>query len=99
MLPVVLGFPVATANARRPQGRQRGIRYHQVVIVAGETGSGKTIQLPTICRALGRGIEGLNGYTQPRRIAARSVAERIAVEDSLKADLKLLHAVRIAQNN
>src|SRR6478735_5308238 len=56
------------------------IRDHQVVIVAGETGSGKTTQLPKICLDLGRGREGLIGHTQPRRIAARSVAERIASE-------------------
>jgi ATP-dependent helicase HrpA len=61
------------------------IRDHQVVIVSGETGSGKTTQLPKICLELGRGIEGLIGHTQPRRIAARSVAERIA--DELNTDL------------
>ncbi|KQX66002.1 ATP-dependent RNA helicase HrpA [Angustibacter sp. Root456] len=56
------------------------IRDHQVVIVAGETGSGKTTQLPKICLELGRGVEGTIGHTQPRRIAARTVAERIAEE-------------------
>ncbi|HEY6793833.1 MAG TPA: ATP-dependent RNA helicase HrpA [Kineosporiaceae bacterium] len=56
------------------------IRDHQVVIVAGETGSGKTTQLPKICLELGRGARGMIGHTQPRRIAARSVAERIAEE-------------------
>ena len=56
------------------------IKNHQVVIVCGETGSGKTTQLPKICLALGRGISGLIGHTQPRRIAARSVASRIAQE-------------------
>jgi ATP-dependent RNA helicase HrpA len=56
------------------------IRDHQVVIVAGETGSGKTTQLPKICLELGRGIEGMIGHTQPRRIAARTVAQRIADE-------------------
>ncbi|MGZ4454039.1 MAG: ATP-dependent RNA helicase HrpA, partial [Nocardioides sp.] len=56
------------------------IRDHQVVIVAGETGSGKTTQLPKICLELGRGIRGTIGHTQPRRIAARTVAERIAQE-------------------
>lgn len=56
------------------------IRDHQVVIVAGETGSGKTTQLPKICLELGRGRAGLIGHTQPRRIAARSVAERIGDE-------------------
>lgn len=56
------------------------IRKHQVVIVAGETGSGKTTQIPKICLELGRGIHGMIGHTQPRRIAARSVATRIADE-------------------
>src|SRR3954470_21966295 len=56
------------------------IRDHQVVVVAGETGSGKTTQLPKICLELGRGVEGMIGHTQPRRIAARTVSERIAEE-------------------
>ncbi|MGI5996413.1 MAG: ATP-dependent RNA helicase HrpA [Saccharomonospora viridis] len=61
------------------------IRDNQVVIVAGETGSGKTTQLPKICLELGLGVRGQIGHTQPRRIAARTVAERIAAE--LKTDL------------
>jgi len=61
------------------------IRDHQVVIIAGETGSGKTTQIPKICLELGRGIVGQIGHTQPRRIAARSVAERLAEE--LEVDL------------
>lgn len=56
------------------------LKRHQVIIVAGATGSGKTTQLPKICLAAGRGINGQIGHTQPRRIAARSVAERIASE-------------------
>ncbi|MGZ4470219.1 MAG: ATP-dependent helicase, partial [Nocardioidaceae bacterium] len=56
------------------------VRDHQVVIVAGETGSGKTTQLPKICLELGRGVSGLIGHTQPRRLAARAVADRIAEE-------------------
>ena len=56
------------------------IAKHQVVIVCGETGSGKTTQIPKICLELGRGVSGLIGHTQPRRIAARSVASRIAQE-------------------
>ncbi len=58
----------------------RAIESHQVVIVSGETGSGKTTQLPKICLALGRGMSGLIGHTQPRRIAASSIARRIAQE-------------------
>lgn len=56
------------------------IERHQVVIICGETGSGKTTQLPKICLELGRGVHGLIGHTQPRRLAARSVASRIAQE-------------------
>ncbi|WP_393098120.1 ATP-dependent RNA helicase HrpA [Streptomyces sp. LN325] len=56
------------------------IRDHQVVIVAGETGSGKTTQIPKICLELGRGVRGMIGHTQPRRIAARTVAECVADE-------------------
>ena len=58
----------------------KAIRAHQVVIVCGETGSGKTTQLPKICLELGRGVQGMIGHTQPRRIAARSVAARVASE-------------------
>jgi len=58
----------------------RAIREHQVVIVCGETGSGKTTQLPKICLDIGRGVAGLIGHTQPRRIAARATAARIAQE-------------------
>ncbi|MCV2885363.1 ATP-dependent RNA helicase HrpA [Aestuariibacter sp. AA17] len=56
------------------------IQNNQVVIIAGETGSGKTTQIPKICLELGRGVDGLIGHTQPRRLAARSVATRIAEE-------------------
>jgi ATP-dependent helicase HrpA len=56
------------------------IRDHQVVIVAGETGSGKSTQLPKLCLELGRGVGGLIGHTQPRRVAARTIAERVADE-------------------
>src|SRR6266705_1227720 len=63
----------------------KAISSHQVVIVCGETGSGKTTQLPKICLELGRGIDGLIGHTQPRRIAARATAARVAHE--LKTEL------------
>ncbi len=77
--------PVISYPAELPVSQVRdeiaaAIRDHQVVIVAGETGSGKTTQLPKICLELGRGVTGQIGHTQPRRIAARSVAERIAAE-------------------
>ena len=66
-------------SSRRDEIAQ-AIRDHQVVIVSGETGSGKTTQLPKICMQLGRGVAGMIGHTQPRRLAARSVADRIADE-------------------
>ncbi len=56
------------------------LRDHQVVVVAGETGSGKSTQLPKLCLELGRGAAGMIGHTQPRRVAARSIAERVAAE-------------------
>ena len=56
------------------------LQRHQVIIVCGETGSGKTTQLPKICLSLGRGELGMIGHTQPRRIAAATVAQRIAEE-------------------
>ncbi len=70
------------------------ITDHQVVIVAGETGSGKSTQLPQICLELGRGVDGRIGHTQPRRIAARSVAERIAVELGTSLGDRVGYAVR-----
>ena len=67
-------------NKLRREEIARAISGHQVVIVAGETGSGKTTQLPKICLELGRGQAGIIGHTQPRRLAARTVAQRIAQE-------------------
>ncbi len=66
--------------AERAEELRNAIRDHQVVIVAGETGSGKSTQLPKLCLQLGRGITGLIGHTQPRRVAARTIAERVAEE-------------------
>ena len=76
-------YPPELPVTQRREDIAAAIRDHQVVIVAGETGSGKTTQMPKICLELGRGRRpggGLIGHTQPRRIAARSVAERIAEE-------------------
>ncbi|BDF98066.1 hypothetical protein AoKodu_03670 [Actinomyces oris K20] len=73
-------YPEELPVSARREEIAAAIAEHQVVIVAGETGSGKTTQLPKICLELGRGVTGMIGHTQPRRIAARSVAERIASE-------------------
>ncbi|MDD9206214.1 ATP-dependent RNA helicase HrpA, partial [Georgenia sp. 10Sc9-8] len=73
-------YPEQLPVSARREEIAAAIRDHQVVIVSGETGSGKTTQIPKICLELGRGITGAIGHTQPRRIAARTVAERIAEE-------------------
>ena len=73
-------YPENLPVSQKKQDILQAIRDHQVVIVAGETGSGKTTQLPKICLELGRGVKGLIGHTQPRRLAARTVANRIADE-------------------
>ena len=73
-------YPLDLPVSLRKDEIAQAILKHQVVIVCGETGSGKTTQLPKICLELGRGAAGLIGHTQPRRIAARSVASRIAQE-------------------
>jgi ATP-dependent helicase HrpA len=73
-------FPAELPIVQRKEEIAAAIRGHQVVVVCGETGSGKSTQLPKICLELGRGTRGFIGHTQPRRIAARSVAERVAEE-------------------
>jgi ATP-dependent RNA helicase HrpA len=75
-----VAYPPELPVSQRKDEIAAAIRDHQVVVVAGETGSGKTTQLPKICLELGRGAGGQIGHTQPRRIAARTVAERIAEE-------------------
>ncbi|KFN43085.1 ATP-dependent RNA helicase HrpA [Arenimonas oryziterrae] len=74
------------------------IRKHQVVVVAGETGSGKTTQLPKLCLAAGRGIAGMIGCTQPRRIAARAVARRVAEELQTPVGGAVGYQVRFTEN-
>ncbi|MGW8746561.1 ATP-dependent RNA helicase HrpA [Streptomyces sp. NPDC055794] len=76
----VVSYPEQLPVSQKKDEIAAAIRDHQVVIVAGETGSGKTTQIPKICVELGRGVRGMIGHTQPRRIAARTVAERVADE-------------------
>ena len=75
-----LRYPETLPITARRDELLAAIGDHQVVIVAGETGSGKSTQLPKLCLELGRGVDGLIGHTQPRRVAARTVAERVADE-------------------
>ncbi|MFJ9633213.1 ATP-dependent RNA helicase HrpA [Streptomyces sp. NPDC101175] len=75
-----ISYPEQLPVSQKKDDIAAAIRDHQVVIVAGETGSGKTTQIPKICLELGRGVRGMIGHTQPRRIAARTVAERVAEE-------------------
>ena len=82
-------YPEELPVVQRRDEIARAIAENQVIVLCGETGSGKTTQLPKICLELGRGVAGMIGHTQPRRIAARSVAMRIAQE----LDSPLGHAV------
>ncbi|WP_313275393.1 DEAD/DEAH box helicase, partial [Stenotrophomonas sp.] len=78
--PIAITMDQALPIAREAEQISALIRAHQVVVIAGETGSGKTTQLPKLCLAAGRGSAGMIGCTQPRRIAARAVAARVAEE-------------------
>src|SRR6476659_3925816 len=75
-----LRYPEALPITARRDDLLAAIGDHQVVVVAGETGSGKSTHLPKLCLELGRGVHGLIGHTQPRRVAARTIAERVAEE-------------------
>ncbi|MBO0788768.1 MAG: ATP-dependent RNA helicase HrpA, partial [Actinobacteria bacterium] len=95
----VISYPPELPVSQRREEIARLIAGHQVVIVAGETGSGKTTQLPKICLELGRGTAGQIGHTQPRRIAARTVAERIARELGTEPGTMVGFKVRFADTS
>ena len=87
-------YPEVLPVSERRAEIKKLVRDHQVVIVCGETGSGKTTQLPKICLELGYGVSGMIGHTQPRRIAARAVSSRIAEEMSCELGQQVGYKVR-----
>ncbi len=95
----VISYPPELPISQKKDEIAAAIRDHQVVIVAGETGSGKTTQLPKICLELGRGVTGQIGHTQPRRIAARTVAARIAEELGTELGTTVGYKVRFSDNS
>jgi ATP-dependent helicase HrpA len=92
--PQRIAYPAQLPVSARRDDLLAAIRDHQVVVVAGETGSGKTTQLPKLCLELGRGIRGTIAHTQPRRLAARTVAQRIADELGVPLGDAVGYAVR-----
>src|SRR5262245_29242224 len=89
-----IAYPEALPITARRDDLLAAIADNQVVIVAGETGSGKSTQLPKFCLELGRGQAGLIGHTQPRRVAARTIAERVAHELGVELGTVVGYTVR-----
>ncbi len=92
-------FPEQLPVSARVDDISDAIARHQVVIVAGETGSGKTTQIPKICLQLGRGVYGRIGHTQPRRVAARTVSSRIAEELGVSLGQEVGYQVRFSDQS
>ena len=92
--PLPLDYDPDLPVVQRREALQAAIRDHQVVVVCGATGSGKSTQLPQMCLELGLGTRGLIGHTQPRRIAARSLAERLAEETGTEVGGAIGYKVR-----
>ncbi|SFT83794.1 ATP-dependent RNA helicase HrpA [Halomonas saccharevitans] len=97
--PVTLDYPASLPVAERREDILAALEEHQVVVVAGETGSGKTTQLPKLCLELGLGRRGLIGHTQPRRLAARSVATRLAEELAVPLGEQVGYQVRFTDQS
>ncbi|MEM9713963.1 MAG: ATP-dependent RNA helicase HrpA [Actinomycetota bacterium] len=93
-----LTYPAELPITGRRDDLLAALREHQVVVIAGETGSGKSTQLPKLCLESGRGVRGMIGHTQPRRLAARSVAERIATEVGVELGTTVGYSVRFADH-
>ena len=93
-----VSYPQQLPVAEKKDDIKAAIAAHQVVIIAGETGSGKTTQLPKICLELGRGISGMIGHTQPRRLAARSVCDRIAEELQCQVGAQVGYKIRFGDH-
>ncbi len=91
-------YPMELPVAAKKDDIKAAIAANQVVIIAGETGSGKTTQIPKICLELGRGIAGTIGHTQPRRLAARSVADRIAEELACQVGQQVGYKIRFGDH-
>ncbi|MAD76935.1 MAG: ATP-dependent RNA helicase HrpA [Rheinheimera sp.] len=93
-----ISYPPELPVAASKEDIKAAIAANQVVIIAGETGSGKTTQIPKICLELGRGVAGTIGHTQPRRLAARSVADRIAQELNCQAGQQVGYKIRFGDH-
>lgn len=97
--PVTLNYPESLPVAEKREDILAALRAHPIVVVAGETGSGKTTQLPKLCLELGLGRRGLIGHTQPRRLAARSVATRLAEELEVPLGAQVGYQVRFTDQS
>jgi len=98
-VPARIDYPAELPVTARRDDLKAAIRDHQVVVVAGETGSGKSTQLPKLCLELGRGVRGTIAHTQPRRLAARTIAERVAEELRVPLGGAVGYAVRFAHRS
>ncbi|MDB0051442.1 ATP-dependent RNA helicase HrpA, partial [Gammaproteobacteria bacterium] len=97
-IPIKITYPKNLPVSARAEEITALLREHQVLIVAGDTGSGKTTQLPKVCLEAGFGVRGLIGHTQPRRLAALSVANRIADELGAEIGLGVGSQIRFKDN-